>query len=138
MRRILYLWLPRWPIDRLRLLHRKEPAAPAEAAPFATVADATGRRLLAAVNPAATAAGLNAGMPLAGALSFVPGLATAPAEPAEDAAALRRLAEWCSRYSPWAAPDGIDGVRVEITGSAHLWGGEAALAADLAARLEHR
>jgi protein ImuB len=138
MRRIMYLWLPRWPIDRRRLSQRKNIGTPAEEAPFATVADAAGRRLLAAVNPAATAAGLSPGMPLADALSFLPGLATALAKPAEDAAALRRLAEWCGRYSPWTAPDGADGVRVEITGSAHLWGGERALAADLAARLDRR
>jgi protein ImuB len=134
----MYLWLPRWPIDRRRLSQRKNIGAPAEEAPFATVADAAGRRLLAAVNPAATAAGLAPGMPLADALSFLPGLATAPAKPVEDAAALRRLAEWCGRYSPWTAPDGADGVRIEITGSAHLWGGERALAADLAARLDRR
>jgi protein ImuB len=132
------LWLPRWPIDRRRLSQRKNSAAPAEEIPFATVADAAGRRLLAALNPAATAAGLALGMPLADALSFVPRLATAPAKPAEDAAALRRLAEWCGRYSPWTATDGADGVRIEITGSAHLWGGERALAADLAARLDRR
>ena len=94
-----------------------------------------GRQLLAAVNPAAAAAGLAPGMALPDALSFLPGLATRPAAPAEDAASLHRLAEWCSRYSPWTAPDGTDGVRIEITGSAHLWGGEAALAADLARRL---
>src|SRR6266478_4932336 len=138
MRRIMYLWLPRWPIDRLRLSQRKNFDAPAEETPFATVVDAAGRRLLAAVNPAAAAAGLAPGMPLADALSFLPGLATASAEPAEDAAALRRLAEWCGRYSPWTAPDGMDGVRIEITGSAHLWGGEKALAADLTARLDRR
>jgi len=132
----MYLWLPRWPIDRLHLSHRRNSGAPAEEIPFATVVDAAGRRLLAAVNPAATAAGLAPGMPLADALSFLPGLATAAAEPAEDAAALRRLAEWCGRYSPWTAPDGTDGVRIEITGSAHLWGGERALAADLRARLD--
>jgi protein ImuB len=134
----MYLWLPRWPIDRRWLSQRKNIGALAEEAPFATVADAAGRRLLAAVNPAATAAGLAPGMPLADALSFVPGLATALAKPAEDAAALRRLAEWCGRYSPWTAPDGADGVRIEITGSAHLWGGEKPLAADLAARLDRR
>jgi protein ImuB len=134
----MYLWLPRWPIDRRRLSQRKNSAAPAEEVPFATVADAAGRRLLAAVNPAAASAGLAPGMPLADALSFLPGLAIAAAEPAEDAAALRRLAEWCSRYSPWTAPDGADGVRIEITGSAHLWGGEMALATDLAARLDRQ
>jgi protein ImuB len=138
MRRILYLWLPRWPIDRLRLSQRKSSAASADETPFATVADAAGRRLLAAVNPAAAAAGLSPGMPLADALSFLPGLATALAQPAEDVAALKRLAEWCGRYSPWTAPDGADGVRIEITGSAHLWDGEEALAADLLTRLERR
>lgn len=111
---------------------------PAETAPFATVIEVAGRRLLAAINPVAAAAGLAPGMPLADALSFVPGLATAAAEPAADSAALRRLAEWCGRYSPWTAPDGADGITIETTGSAHLWGGESALAADLMARLGRR
>jgi protein ImuB len=133
----MYLWLPRWPIDRLRLSRRKGSAAPADETPFATVIDIAGRRLLAAVNPAA-AAGLVPGMPLADALSFIPGLATALAQPEEDAATLRRLTEWCGRYSPWTAPDGTDSVRIEITGSAHLWGGEQALANDLLTRLDRR
>ncbi|MBV9018836.1 MAG: DNA polymerase Y family protein, partial [Alphaproteobacteria bacterium] len=94
-----------------------------------------GRRLLTALNPAAEKAGLAPGMPLPDALSFLPGLATMPADPAADNAALTRLAEWCNRYSPWTAPDDSDGVKIEITGSAHLWGGEAALVADLARRL---
>ena len=142
MRRVMYLYLPRWPIDRLRRLGEKRAAtkpgrsaAPADAAPFATIIAAGGRRLLAALNPAAEAAGLAPGMPLADALSFLPGLATVPADPAADAASLTRLAEWCGRYSPWTAPDGADGIKIEITGCAHLWDGEAALAADLARQL---
>src|SRR5436309_2055772 len=90
--------------------------APAEEAPFAAIVTAAGRQLLAAVNPAAASAGLAPGMKLADALSFLPGLATAAAEPAADAAALNHLAEWCGRYSPWTAPDGVDGVKIEITG----------------------
>ncbi len=140
MRRILYLWLKHWPIDRLRRLAaispgRNRSAAAVETAPFATIADAAGQRLVAAVNRAAAAAGLAPGMPLADALSFVPALSTALAEPDKDAAALHRLAEWCGRYSPWTAPDSRDGVTIEITGCAHLWGGEEALAGDLIARL---
>jgi protein ImuB len=148
----MYLFLPSWPIDRLRRLGsvpsllpptRLKNGASADEPPFATVIApgiaAGGRRLLAAVNPAAAAAGLAPGMPLADALSFLPSLATAAAEPEADAAALTRLAEWCTRYSPWTAPDGAPGdaggVKIEITGCAHLWGGEAALAADLARRL---
>ncbi|HEX6443421.1 MAG TPA: DNA polymerase Y family protein [Stellaceae bacterium] len=141
MRRVMYLCLPRWPIDRLRRLGEKRPvstsghsAVPADA-PFATIVAEGGRRLLAALNPAAEAAGLVPGMPLADALSFVPGLTAVPADPAADIAALTRLAEWCGRYSPWTAPEGADGIKIEITGCAHLWGGEEALAADLARRL---
>src|SRR5207237_4033132 len=109
--------------------------SPADEPPFATVIATGGRRLIAAVNPAASAAGLAPGMPLADALSFLPALTTAAAEPEADAAALTRLAEWCGRYSPWTAPDDADGVKIEITGSAHLWGGEAALIADISRRL---
>jgi protein ImuB len=138
MRRILYLWLQHWPIDRWRRTASRQPknsVVPVEGVPFATVVDLAGRRLLAAVDTAAAAKGLAPGMPLADALSFFPGLAITPAQPAEDARALRRLADWCVRYSPWTAPDGIDGVKIEITGCAHLWGGEEKLAADLVARL---
>jgi protein ImuB len=134
----MYLFLPNWPIDRLRRLGSVPSlgaGAPADESPFATVIATGGRRLIAAVNPAASAAGLAPGMPLADALSFQPGLATAAAEPEADATALTHLAEWCGRYSPWTAPDGADGVKIEITGCAHLWGGEAKLAADLARRL---
>jgi protein ImuB len=139
VRRILYLWLKHWPLDRLRRAaprQSKNSAVPAEGIPFATVVDIAGRHLLAAVDPAAAARGLAPGMPLADALSYLPGLATQPAQPEEDAAGLRRLAEWCSRYSPWTAPDGSDGVKIEITGCAHLWGGEERLAADLETRLD--
>ena len=138
MRRVMYLFLPDWPIDRRRRsrgMPNRRSGISVDTAPFATVIETGGRRLLAAVNPLAASAGLAPGMPLADALSFLPGLVTAPTEPAADAAALTRLAEWCGRYSPWTAPDGADGVKIEITGSAHLWGGEAALAADLARRL---
>src|SRR5207247_7987216 len=105
MRRVMYLYLPSWPIDRLRQSQqgrvkqdrlgpvvsqggpRLSSAAPADEPPFATVIATGGRRLLAALNQAAAASGLAPGMPLADALSFLPGLATVQAEPAADAAA---------------------------------------------------
>lgn len=40
-----------------------------------------------------------------------------------------------NRYAPWVARDGLDGVMVDLTGSAHLYGGEAGLVQDLQARL---
>lgn len=100
--------------------------------------------IVAAADPAAQALGLHPGMALAQAQAMVPrlvvpglvvpGLAVLDADPAGDAAAVRRLAAWCLRLSPLTAPDG-DGVWIDATGCSHLQGGEAAMLATLLARL---
>jgi protein ImuB len=95
------------------------------------------RQLVTAVDGRARAAGIAPGLPLADARAFCPDLVAASADPAGDAAALARLAAWCGRFSPWTAPNGPDGVWLDISGCAHLRGGEAALAAELVARLAH-
>ena len=59
------------------------------------------------------------------------------AEDAEaDAALLEHIADWCLRYTPLVACDAPDGLTLDISGCAHLYGGEDALVADLAGRLE--
>ncbi len=74
-------------------------------------------------------------MPLADARALVPGLNVDEASPEADTRALAALADWCGRYSPWSAVDGGDGIRLDITGCAHLFGGEAALVGDIERRL---
>jgi protein ImuB len=96
---------------------------------------------VAAVNPAAEAVGVRPGLSLAAARALVPGLATFEADPAADRGALERLARWCGRYTPWTAVDehaggpGAASLWLDISGCAHLFGGEAALLDDLARRL---
>ncbi len=91
---------------------------------------------VAAVNAAAAAEGIGPGQSLSDARALYPDLKVDPADPAADAKGLAGLAEWCERYTPWAAADGEDGMRLDITGCAHLFGGEAALIDDLAGRLQ--
>ena len=91
-----------------------------------------GRLTLAAVDEAATLAGLEPGLPLAGTHALAPDLETAPHDPQGDAAALARLALWCEGYSPWTTSDGLElgggaGLLLDVTGCAHLFGGERAL-----------
>ncbi|MGH7067580.1 MAG: hypothetical protein ACREEU_07320, partial [Acetobacteraceae bacterium] len=50
-------------------------------------------------------------------------------------AALRTIAIWCFRYAPLVALDPPDGFWIDITGSAHLFGGESVLLSALRARL---
>lgn len=115
----------------------RQSAAPADAggAGLATAIGDGGRQLLAAVDPAARRAGLRPGMTLADALAVAPGLCLRPADGAADRRLLDDLAEGCLRYTPWAAVDGDDGLWLDISGCAHLLGGEAALLADLQAHL---
>ena len=94
------------------------------------------RRVVMAANPAAQRAGLLAGMKLARAQALVPDLLCLPADPDADAAALERLALWAlQRYAPLVALYAADGLVIDITGAAHLHGGERALLADLCNRL---
>lgn len=80
-------------------------------------------------------AGVFSGMALADARAIVPGLVTLPADPAADAALLARIAAWCGRYTPWTAPEGSDGIWLDVTGCAHLFGGERAMLKGLLSRL---
>ena len=107
--------------------------------PFALHAPASGGARLTAVNAAAAEAGLRVGERLADARARLALLQLRPADLAADTTALHRLGLWCTRYTPhvtpWGAADGGDGLFLEVGGSAHLFGGEAALLDDLARRL---
>ena len=109
-------------------------SAPPEV-PFALVAAGEKGLTLTAVNDAATHEGLGAGLGLTDARARCPHLRSAEAEPGNDAHALLQLARWCIRYSPSLNRDGADSLWVDITGAAHLFGGEASLCADLEGRL---
>lgn len=127
MQRYLSVWLPRWPTDRLKA-RRLSPLT----GPFALVAVAANTARIHAANMVAQRMGIAAGMTLADAMALVPALPTAPADPTGDRAALERLADWCGRYSPWVAVDGDDGLILDISGVPHLFGGEAAMLAQMA------
>jgi protein ImuB len=93
------------------------------------------KRVIAAVDAIAAQSGLYPGMPVAQAQALVPELTVLEARPEDDTAALRRLAGWCLRYAPLAAAAPPDGVWIDVTGSAHLQGGETRLLRDLVSRL---
>jgi protein ImuB len=94
------------------------------------------------LNAAAEAEGLRVGDQVADARAKAGVLQVRAADPAADAAALRRLALWATRYTPAVAvsrssqENGADGLFLDVTGAAHLFGGEEMLLTDLAHRLE--
>ena len=142
MRRVISIWLPRWPIDRLRRSQARQRSRsggtipPVTASvPFAVIAPDRRGPVLWAVDRAAGKAGLHRGMRLADARALCAGLVTAPANQAADSRDLEQLALWCNRFAPCCAVDGRDGLVLDITGCAHLFGGEASFMEEITRRL---
>ncbi|MDV5824555.1 Y-family DNA polymerase [Sphingobium naphthae] len=134
MRRYLALSFPFLPVDRLRIARPDLWAA--GDGPAVVVETVRGAMRLCSVDADALAIGLAPGMTLADARAREPDLRVFDADPHADQDWLERLCDGCARYTPNAAPDGAAGLMLDISGCGHLWGGDEALAADAAARLE--
>lgn len=93
------------------------------------------RRRIVAADRRALDLGLAPGLAVADAQARVPEVLVVPVDNDGDAAALTRLADWATRFSPHAAPTPPDGLLIDITGCAHLWNGEAKLLEDALTRL---
>ncbi len=66
-------------------------------------------------------------MTLADAGALCPRLVAREAEPDADARLLERIAAWADRFTPFVALDRPSGIFLDITGVAHLFGGEEAM-----------
>lgn len=109
--------------------------APDDGRPLAFLVKVKGALRIAAVDQRARALGLAPGLAFADARARVPALASEALDEGADAAWLTRLAEGCDRYTPMVALDPPGGLILDVTGCAHLHGGEAELADDIRTRL---
>jgi protein ImuB len=102
--------------------------------PVVLTVEGTHGPIIHAVTRAAAERGASIGARLTDARALDPGLIAMPADPGGDVALVQRLARWAGRWSPLVEVDGADGLRLDVTGVAHLFGGEAALLADVRER----
>lgn len=123
-RRILSLWFPRLAAERLLRVDRA-----LSDAPLAVVTDQGNLQLVSCLSALAEAEGLRPGMSLADARALCPTLVTKRSTPLAEAAFLTALRRWGGKFSPWVAEEGADALVIDLTGCAHLFGGEAALVA---------
>src|SRR5690242_19038233 len=144
-RRILSLWLPRLPIDRIRrelcfsgarveqssnvngVLPPPQAGEVKKEAPSVVVIKENNALQIYALDDAAARQNLAIGMPLANARAICPHLVVHDADEAADARTLDAIADWCDRFTPLVALDAPHGLFLDITGCAHLFGGEAAI-----------
>jgi protein ImuB len=103
-------------------LTRRHPALKEEA--FVLAVPDHGRMIVTAANAIAEAKGVNIGMVLADARAIVPSLVYFDDQPERPIKLLKAIAEWCIRYTPAVAIDPPEGLFLDISGCAHLWGGE--------------
>jgi protein ImuB len=94
--------------------------------PFVFAAPVRGRIVITAANALAERHGIKTGIAAADAKAIVPDLAVVDDIPGQAAKLLKGLGEWCIRYTPLIAIDLPDGLLMDISGCAHLWGGERA------------
>ncbi|MBI3676001.1 MAG: DNA polymerase Y family protein [Proteobacteria bacterium] len=134
-RRILALWFPRLATDRLqrrwKTLETQQASDPSHKTgskpPLVVVTKNANALRLSAVDRKATSLGLSAGMPLANARAMLPTLKVMTANEPADLKLLERIADWCDRFSPLVALDSPRGLLLDISGAAHLYGGEQAM-----------
>lgn len=85
-------------------------------------------------NQTAQNRGIEVGARVVDVQAIHPDLHVEDADLGGDQALMSRLVHWARRWCPWTAQDGPDGLVLDVTGSAHLFGGEAALLRDICQR----
>ena len=104
--------------------------------PFILASPDHGRMLVTAVNILAQKQGVDTGMAVADARAILPTLQVLDDKPELSLKLLNGIAGWCIRYTPVVAVDPPDGLALDVTGCAHLWGGEKKYLTDIINRLK--
>jgi len=129
-RRYLSVWLRRLSTDRI-----ERRLSLSGDAPLIVIEPVKAALRVSALNDAAARLGLRGGMPLADVRAMHPLIDVRNADETADRALLEAVADWCDRTTPLVGLDLPDGLLLDISGCAHLFGGEVALMRDMAARL---
>ncbi|MEO1292264.1 MAG: DNA polymerase Y family protein [Pseudomonadota bacterium] len=127
-RRICVLWLPRLSAE---IALRHETISP----PFAITVTAKNAVRIACPDHQAEAQGVVKGQSLADARAVCPDLTTRALCQITEKRAWAMLRRWAQRYSPLVARTPPERLTLDITGCAHLFGGEEAMLGDVLTRL---
>jgi protein ImuB len=119
--RYISIWFKHLTTDRIILSHPE-----LKNQPFVLAAPERGRMIVKAANKLAEANGIEPGTVVADARAILPSLKVLDDKPGLAGKLLHALAEWCIRYTPITAIDLPEGIILDATGCAHLWGGERA------------
>src|SRR6202012_2101959 len=118
-KRFLYCWFRHLTTDWM--VH---PGPKLAGEPLVLATPQHGRMIITALNQVAQSKGILINMPVADARLLVPEVNVQEERADRAGWVLRQIALWCIRYTPIVAIDAPDGLILDISGCAHLWGGE--------------
>ena len=104
--------------------------------PFVLASPDHGRMVITSANALAQKQGVDTGMVVADARAIIPSLEVLDHKPGIASKLLKAIGEWCIRYTPVVAIDPPDGLLLDVSGCAHLWGGEELYINDISTRLQ--
>jgi len=121
-------------MDRWRRIVRQQRTLPGDEVPVVLARPGTHGPVVHALSAEAARRGIAPEERIVDVQAIHPDLHVETADPAGDQELLDRVALWARRWCPWTVRDGAAGILLDVTGAAHLFGGEASLLRDMAAR----
>lgn len=131
-RRYVAIWFRYLTADRLAIFKPE-----LKDIPFVLAAPERGRMVVQAVSKAAVLKGIAQQMAVADARAICPELQVFDHKADQAEKLLNKLAEWALRYTPAVSVDLPDGLLLDVSGCAHLWGGERPYLRDIYTKLTH-
>ena len=131
VRRYVAIWFRHLITDRIVRRHPELVQVP-----FVVATAERGRMIVKAANMVAQSKGVHINMTIADCRAICPSLEVFDEKAGVAEKLLNALAEWCLRYTPVVAIDLPDGLILDVSGCAHLWGGERLYLKDIITKLK--
>ncbi len=132
--RIVSVWFPDLAMDRWRRIVSQQRTLPGDEVLVVLAAQGSHGPVVHAVSAAGVALGISSGQRVVDVQAIHPDLHVENADPSGDQKLLERCAFWARRWCPWTVRDAEDGIVMDVSGAAHLFGGEAAMLRDIGQR----
>ncbi|MGB5865091.1 MAG: DNA polymerase Y family protein [Sulfitobacter sp.] len=131
---IVSIWFPALTLERWIRIISQYRSVPRDDIPVVLSRHGTHGPVIHCMNPTAQDRGVKVNDRVVDAQAIHPDLHVEPADLDGDQKLVQRLVHWSRRWCPWTAQDGSDGLFLDITGAAHLFGGEAHMLRDIVQR----
>ncbi len=132
--RIVSVWFPTMTLERWVRVISQYRTVPGDDVPVVLSRDGTHGPVVHCLSKTARNRGISVGDRVVDAQAIHPDLHVETADLDGDQALMHRLVHWARRWCPWTVQDGQDGLLLDVTGSAHLFGGEPRLLRDICQR----